>query len=545
MVTRLLHRRGSLAPLALLIACGPTTQPGGGRTPSTQPDTGSVAELAESGPVSCAGDRTAGPFERRVKPVPTNSSIWLWAGGVVVADVTGDGRLDVLSPTEPAMRLYRQTEAGTYAEDNKPFPSVALDYGTGGSVADYDGDGNLDLYLTRFARPNVLLRNLGDGAYEDMTARAGVAAGRARSMSSAWADMDRDGDLDLFVGNYGHFDESGETETEDFSPAEPSFLYINNGDGTFQDRSADLPQEVHDGYTYVAGWHDLNLDGWPDLYVVNDFGVAFHNRLLWNREGTLQMDDGSAGLNLELTGMGLAVGDLSGDGRPDLLIPEWNNNVLLEYNELLDGWVDHTQDLGMVGDPDAGQLVGWGAAFADLDNDADLEALVAYGSVRYDNPVWENPSEQPDALFVADDQGDFTDEATAWGVADSGVGRGFMTADLNGDGFLDLVKRDLAGPDLFYLSRCDDSAWLKVRLADSTSANTAGVGARVTVEVDGVLQHRSVIAGGTNYASAGPPEVHFGLGEADRIDSIEVLWPDGETRSYTDLATRQVVRIRR
>ena len=138
------------------------------------------------------------------------------------------------------MKRYLQTEAGTFVENQGWLGGNTL--GTGASTADYDGDGDLDVYITRYAQPNTLLENRGGGRFVDVTAQAGVDAGRYRSMSSAWGDLDRDGDLDLFVGNYGWFDESGETETESFGPADPSVLYINEGDGTFRDASDLLPK---------------------------------------------------------------------------------------------------------------------------------------------------------------------------------------------------------------------------------------------------------------------------------------------------------------
>lgn len=529
-----------LRPYAILILCAGC----GADAPERSPILGSDgARLRTSGPVVCASpeDREEARFDRWQAPVPENSSIWLWAGGVVVVDLNDDGRLDVVSPTEPGLRAYEQTPVGTFREV-EDYPSRAA-LATGGSVADYDGDGDLDLYITRYAAENELLRNDGDGRFTDVTAEAGVGAGRYRSMSSAWSDIDRDGDLDLIVGNYGWFDETGVVETEAFGPGHPSYLYENLGDGTFADQSDQFPDSVHDGFTYVAGVHDLDTDGWPDLYFVNDFGVAYPNRLLWNEGGTFVADEGAAGLDLAMTGMGLGVGDLNGDGWLDLMVPEWNRIRYLLSSQTLGMWIDYAQDRTMVNNRLMGQVVGWGASFADMDNDGDLDAPVAYGRVRYTNERWENPVVQPDALFVQQEDGSFDDEAATWGIDDGGVGRGFAVVDLNEDGWLDLVKRDLDGPDVFYQARCGEAAWLKVRLRGE-GMNTFAVGARVVLESEGQVWTRTVTAGGTNYGSSGPPELHFGLGERPGVERMTIHWPNGRDDVFEEVETRQTLTVR-
>ena len=535
-----------LRPFAIIIfcfGCGPEATEGVRIVGSDG------AWLRSSGPIVCEEPSLRGEarFDRWQAPVPANSSIWLWAGGVVAADFNGDDRIDVLSPTEPRLRTYEQTPAGTFREI-EGWPA-RLPMATGGSVADYDGDGDLDLYVTRYAAENVLLRNDGGGQFVDVTDQAGVGAGRYRSMSSAWSDLDRDGDLDLVVGNYGWFDETGAVETDLFEPGHPSFLYMNRGDGTFEDQSDTLPASVHDGFTYVAGVHDLDGDGWPDLYMVNDFGVAYPNRLLWNRSGEegaesiFVEDQGAAGLDLAMTGMGLGVADLNGDGWLDMLIPEWNKIRLLLSSQPLGMWVDHSLDRGLDNDRDRDQVVGWGASFADMDNDGDLDAPVAYGRVRYTNERWENPDAQPDAMFVQQPDGSFLDQAAEWGVADGGVGRGFLVVDLNDDGWLDLVKRDLAGPDVFYHARCGEASWLRVRLRGE-GANTAAVGALVKVEDKGQAWTRTVTAGGQNYGSSGPPEVHFGLGAIKRVDHLTIFWPNGDEDVFEKVDTKQILTVR-
>lgn len=543
------------------------------------------AELASDGLVTCADPslRDALRFERRQYPSPANSEIWVWAGGAIAADFDDDGNIDLVAPSESTSKIYWGTASGSFVEATLPFE---LSMGIGGTAADHDGDGDLDLYITRYAEPNVLLRNDGNRQFADVTAEAGVAClvpanatypgyedngvqcvdpvfdGTMKggmSMASSWADYDADGDLDLFVGNYGYVDHSVSSATE-FGPAEPSCLYANNGDGTFTDvTEALLPNDefcgLHYGYTYVAGWHDLNDDGLPELYSVNDFGTSgFPNRLLWNDGGTFRMDNGAHGLDLPTTGMGLGINDVNGDGVPDILMPVWNNIELLESKAFGSDpvWLDVSGAKGITVASARGQKVGWGAELEDMDNDADLDAVVAFGFVDdLGNPVWDNPFKQPDGLYLQT-AGTFTDQGESWGTADSGVSRGFVVVDINRDGWLDIAKRDLVGPNVFYVSRCGAEAWLTVELRQPTTLNSRAIGAKITV-IDGETQQvRWIRAGGTSHASGGPPEVHFGFGAGEdlaapdgTLDIVEVRWPDGTTSVFQNVAPRQHLVITR
>jgi len=203
------------------------------------------------------------------------------------------------------------------------------------------------------------------------------------------------------------------------------------------------------------------------------------------------------------------------------------------------------------------QQVGWGAELADMDNDGYLDLSVAYGLLPPDEvtmgPMPEiilgdqlnmNWVEQPDALYVQDSSGNFSDVAEDWGLDHRGISRGFVLADLNRDGFLDRVGRDLWGPAHMYLSRCDDSAWLTVQL-EQPGANPSAIGAQVTASVGEQRWTRWVHAGSTSLSSGGPAEVHFGLGSIGQIDKLEVLWPDGAHSVLEDVETRARMQIER
>jgi enediyne biosynthesis protein E4 len=586
---------GAWALGAALSACSDEepTEPTGVDSGSTPVDNQVSATLTPLGVATCADPTIKdieGPFDRVFGSVPAPYDAWIWHGGITAADLDLDGRLDVLTALEQGVELYVGEADGSFtAMGQTVFAGLDLTFASGVTVADYDGDGDLDLYVMRVAGDpapeggeygrNRLLRNNGDRTFVDVTDTAGVDGcgvhhrtgvdGCFRTMASSWGDYDRDGDLDLYVGNYGFVDEEPGNTIDDMVPGEPDFLYQNNGDGTFSDRSDLVPDDVHDGYNYSGGFFDLNNDGWLDIYTVNDFGTGkteghqWPNQVLWNDQaGGFDMDDPdplkASGLVKGMTGMGLAIDDLDGDGLYDLLVPVWRDNLLLESSVSLGKWLENSGAKGVKPEVDAGaarsQDVGWGSEFGDLDNDGDLDAIVQFGHVANDNPVWKNATIQPDALYIngpapvdADGFGGytFTDQAPTWGVDDAGMSRGAMLADLNRDGWLDIGKRILDEGNVVYLSHCGEEAWLEVHLRQPGTRNVFGVGTRVYVEAGGKKMSRTLFSGGTGYASSAPPELHFGLGMVDVVDSIRVVWPDGKESVLENVTPRQQVTITR
>jgi hypothetical protein len=345
---------------------------------------------------------------------------------------------------------------------------------------------------------------------------------------------------------------SNETNTTDedrFNPPDdgpPNHIYENLGDLEFELRDDILNHESNHGYTFLSAWLDLDNDVDQDLYLVNAFGQkVYPNSLLMNQGGgTFEHAPEDNPLQLAMDGMGLGVGDLNHDSYPDLLVTDWGRVFLMES---LDGesWYDAAPARGLDLDPEGDRIIAWGAELQDIDNDADLDAIVAFGlSYRALRKNKEQPLEQPDAIWIQDESGQFIQMADEWGMGDTGGGRGFVLVDLNDDGYLDLVKRELYEPATLYLSRCGSSNWLKIRLSHP-SPNTYAVGARVVIEVDGVEQPRWVMAGGTGLGSAGPLELHFGLGESTMVDRLTVHWPDGSESWFTDIPSNQRVWVLR
>jgi hypothetical protein len=283
--------------------------------------------------------------------------------------------------------------------------------------------------------------------------------------------------------------------------------------------------------------------------VINDFGpMSDPNMYLHNEEGEGFTWVQGNGLDIEMYAMGLGIGDINQDGLEDLAVADWGRMVLLK-NDGMGGFYDGAQASGLVpGREDRAQS--WGIELADMDNDGDLDVPVAFGPLimppEYeelfeDEFALTNPQNQPDALFLQQEDGLLVDVADSWDLAQTGISRGFALADLNQDGFLDIVKRYLDAPATVHLSRCDMSAWLEVEFLQP-GLNVFAIGAQAVVEAGGKSQLQTLRAGGTGFASGQPPVLHFGLGEADQAE-LTVIWPDGVRESLGSVTARQKVRV--
>ncbi len=505
-----------------------------------------VTEMRQLAPCADPGARTTEKFtSNNGSPLQGKAVYRAHGAGAVVADFTGNDMLDVLVLSDRTLEYYVADQPGDLRRMSTGWHDLQLDVdlGFGAAAADYDGDGDLDVYISRYGSPNVLFDNDGAGRFVDVAELLGVDGGdRHRSASATWSDFDNDGDLDLIVAGHGLAPEDG-TPVEDYGPGDPSLLFRNDGTSGFTDVSDLIPQRIHQAYSFIPTFVDLDGDGWRDLFVANDFGAKHTPALLaWNRQGTFVLDDAAANLDQRLSAMGVGLGDVNEDGVWDLLLPAWGKMALMQSSSA-GVWVDQANALGLLPDRTDNQVVAWGCELADMDNDQDLDAMVVFGFI--DTETGRNQPDQPDGLWLAQPEGPMVEVADEWGIATRGSARGVVTADLNDDGYLDLVVPDLGGPSRLHLSRCGTEGFLKVAL-QMPGANPDAVGATVVAELpDGQVQRRAILSGGTSYGSSGPAQAHFGLGSHAHVAALRVLWPDGALSEVRNVPSGHAITVQR
>ena len=462
---------------------------------------------------------------------------------------------------QPSDALYRNEGQGRFAEVTRAAGIVDSGYGMGCAAADYDNDGDQDLYVANYG-PNALYRNEGRGRFSEAAKRAGLADPRW-SVAASWLDYDNDGMLDLFVANYLSFDHRVSPERSlaslhegyrsyagprDFQ-AQPDALYRNLGDGTFADVSAQMginPQGAG-GKGMGSLATDYDMDGDLDIFVANDRspkqlyrndGGHFAEVALW--AGVAFDESGNA------TGaMGVDAGDYDGDGRLDLFV----TNFVFEYNSLYrnlgDGtFADLTNAAGLA--LPSYKYVGWGAGFFDYDNDGWLDIFVANGHVHEDMDLLNESVSfgQPNQLFHNEGQGVFTEVSAQSGppflIARSSRGAAF--GDYDDDGDLDIAVVNAGGPaELLRNDGGNRDNWLALRL-EGVAGNRDAIGARVRVRAGSLSLIRELHAG-ASYSSQSDLRVYFGLGGQTRIDSLEIRWPGGRVETFANLPVNSQLRF--
>ncbi len=524
-----------------------------------------VAEVADE-PASFTAVAEAAGLE--FDHVAHDTEMFPLGGGVVVLDFDGDGLHDVYAVNSVGANvLYRNNGDSTFTETAAAAGVDDPDgRGNGGCAADYDNDGDQDLFVTNYG-PSRLFRNDG-GSFADVTVDAGVhyPGDAFRNTGCAWGDYDRDGFVDLVFVRHLYESHRRLFQTRDFLDAIARLvLFRNNGDGTFTDTTGllgaleptDPAYHAHTGNLWGAGfqpgWADLDNDGDLDLYVVNDLGNEVQPNVLWRNDGAAA--DGSwtftdvsigSGADAAIFGMGLAVGDYDLDGHLDMFVTNIRDNVLLRNDGTGLRFEDAARDAGArVGLIDRRARVAWGAFMFDYDNDGDEDIYLASGYLRADNVTVgaaANPEEQPNVLLRNEGDGTFVDVSAASGADDSGVGRGAVYLDYDNDGCLDIFVVNLGQRATLLRNMCGtERAWLAVKPV-GTSSNRDAIGARVTVDVGGALQIRE-IAAGSSQMGQNMLEAHFGLSTADTVDSVTVAWPSGKVTRLTDVAANQRITV--
>lgn len=511
----------------------------------------------EAEPLLLECDRAAaGPFVGlSLDAARVDKGSWIdpMAGsGAAAGDLDGDGLRDLLIPQPgPDQLLLQQPDGGFVDATERLWPSVQERMSAAIQLVDIDGDRDLDVFVCHndqpgqyLEAPNALYLNDGSGGLSDVSADWGVDQMVRPCYGASFGDLDGDGDLDLALANYDPCEGQANCDQMQEWPS-PQLLWEQTEDG-FEDRSEMLGERAIFALPYVAALLDADGDLDVDLFLVNDDRQDIswsETSLLYLNDGTgsLALADPSLGAALPLEAMGLGIGDVNGDLAMDMLVPAVKGYGLME--SLPDGgWYDGATASGLVVDAGDARAYAWGTTLADIDNDGDLDVPSVYGHLLGESEAG-NPVAQPDALYL-NDGGTFSEVAAAWGVADEGIGRGLLVIDLDGDGWLDLVKRELAGPVLVQRGQCGPATWLSVSLRQAGS-NSHGVGAVITAESGGSSWRRWVLLGASGLSSSGDGSVHFGLGATASIDRLTVTWPDGAETVLTDVPTQQPITIER
>ena len=464
-----------------------------------------------------------------------------FSSGAAWGDADGDGNLDLFVTRlgKPA-RLYMGDGKGRFSEQ-AARRGADVRFATGAAFADYDGDGRADLFVARAGHASLLLRNTG-GRFTDVTRRAGLAVD-ANASGGAWADVDGDGDLDLYVANYVTCIGSWDTGLDELSKVRYAAgrLLRNDGDGRFSDVTRRLHGKTR-GAAFTAAWFDADGDGRPDLYLANDFvGQRPDSNRLWRNTGDGRLRDVSeaSGTALFMNTMGIGVGDVDRDGRLDLALSNIGGNRLLRNA----GRGRFTDVAGAFGVARPWQRTGrpsvtWGVGFADLNLDGWDDLLFAAGNIskRADGGL----GPQPDQLFVGDGTGRrMLDLSAPSGVTDAGDTKGAAFADYDRDGRMDVFLVDQGGTGrlLHNVTPRGDTHWLEV--------DPRACGVRVVVHIDGQRPMTDEVAcGGTSVGSGNQAVAHFGLGRATRVDRLEVRWGPQRTTVLHDVAVDRLMTVK-
>jgi hypothetical protein len=490
------------------------------------------------------------------------------SGGVGLLDYDGDGWLDVYAvqggrfppdPDDPPTgdRLFRNRGDGTFEDvtERSGLAAMPRGYGHGVAVGDIDNDGHPDLFLTRW-RSYALYRNRGDGTFEDLTVRSGLGGDRDWPTSAAFADLDNDGDLDLYVCHYIDWNEKNPRlcrglHSTGYSYCAPHLLesskdhVFKNENCEFIDMTTAAGNVDRDGRGLGVVAADLDGDRRIDLFIANDGTANFFFR---NRGGfrfaESALTSGLAGNDQGgyQAGMGIACGDLDGDGRPELVVTNFYGESSTLYQNLGCGlFADRTSPAGLR--ESTRFLLGFGVALLDVDNDGRLDLAMANGHVNDARPDF--PYGMPASLFLGGPGGRFLDvthqSGSAWPVPR--IGRGLAAGDLDNDGRPDLVILSQGEPLAYFHNRSRRVGHFLSITLEGTRSNRDAVGALVTIEVSGRRQTRQQVGGGS-YQSSNDRRLHFGLGDATRVDQVEVRWPSGQTDRFGGLEADAGYRLR-
>jgi hypothetical protein len=485
--------------------------------------------------------------------------------GAAFLDYDNDGWLDlfvvdggsVAVSVKASHRLFHNEGNGSFKDVTAASGIVHRDYGMGVCAGDVDSDGRIDLYITNYG-PNALYRNAGNGVFSDITRTARVGLD-GWSTSCAFLDVDRDGDLDLFITNYLDAPKSKNPFCGDpqrrirvyCHPLNytglPSVLYRNDGKGVFADVSAEagIAKFVGNGLGVAVG--DYDDDGWPDVFVANDAvpNFLFHNDGK-GRFGEVALAAGVAvGRDGKArAGMGTEFADYNNDGRLDLVVTnhEFETHSLFR-NDGKGSFSDASVEAG-IASPTL-PFVGFGVGFFDADKDGNTDLAIVNGHVIDNTAVFRPGSTHAQRRLLFQSTGRrFTEigKHAGPGFATPTVGRTLLAGDIDNDGDVDLVVTSNGGAlEVLRNNSGRERHALTVRVAGARS-NRNGIGSRVTIAAQGRAQMREVKSG-SSYLGQNDLRMHFGLGDATRVDRVDIRWPSGEVETLRDVAADQIVTV--
>ena len=518
-------------------------------------------------------DQTGITFMMNNSVTPQRHQVETMIAGLALFDYNNDGLLDIyfvngaqlpdMDKSDPKFfnRLYRNNGDGTFTDVTGKAGVRGEGFGMGVAAGDYDNDGYVDLYVTGVNR-NHLFHNNGDGTFTDVTVKAGVTGvhpklGKTWAISAGWFDYDNDGLLDLIVINYVNWSIANEPPcrvgeirsycSPDNYVGQPSILYHNNGDGTFTDASEQSGIGKHVGKGMGVAFGDYDGDGFVDLFVSNDTyrNFLFHNE----RNGTFRevailngVAYNEAGKSI--AGMGTDFRDIDNDGRPDIFVVGMIGDTFPLFRNRGRDFADITARSGVAAA--TSRVTGWGSGIMDFDNDGHKDLFAACASILDNSEDIDHvPSKLPNMVLRNSGNGRFENVSALAGTTFQvpAAHRGAAFGDLNNDGKIDVVVlTQNARPEIFMNRSPGKNHWLLLQLV-GTSSNRDGLGTRVQVTPAGGVPLYNHATTSVGYAASSDKRVHFGLGAADRAETILIQWPGGIRQVLRDVKADQILTV--
>ena len=495
--------------------------------------------------------------------------------GVAIFDYDNDGWPDLFlvngttlegfpEGKAPTNHLYHNNHDGTFTDVTVTAGLADTGWGQGVCAGDYDNDGWRDLYVTYYGK-NRLYHNQ-NGVFTEVAEKSGVAGtGKAWGTGCAFVDYDRDGLLDLVVANYVDFDVSNAPAPGERAscvwkgvpvmcgprglPAARNILYHNLGNGKFEDVTSKAKiDQTQAHYAFSVSTFDFDDDGWPDIYIACDSTASILYRN--NHDGTFTDAAVTAGAAFnedgrEQAGMGSSIADYNGDGRLDIFKTNFSDDTATLYRNNGDGTFDdvtYAAGLGL-----HTQYLGWGTMFLDFDNDGWPDLLLVNGHVypEVDKQHLGSNYQEPKILYHNNGNGTFTDisENAGSGITSPHAGRGLAIGDLWNDGRISAVISNMnALPSLLVNQVQTRNHWIGMKL-QGTKSNRDAIGAKITLKA-GSRTSVDEVRSGSSYDSNSDIRLHFGLGSATRVDSLQVRWPNGLEEKFDNPKVDSIILLK-